>query len=113
MFIKIKTKIKDYFPIIKEKIKNFIFGFGAYWGSWWIILILLLIYSIWWFTILYYKLAIDIWSNRVESLEIQLIEWNKRLKELRKKQNCLVSQFNRIAKTKKVKIWYCRNIVSK
>jgi len=94
--------------LVGNFLKNNLFPILKLGGVGGVVLLIVFIYSIWWFKILYYKLALNIWSHKIESLEMSLKTWEENLKLLQKKQQCLKNQFNRLWEDKKVKVWFCR-----
>lgn len=102
------NKIKHIPYLVWNFFKNNLFPILRLGGVGWVVLLFIFIYSIWWFKILYYKLALNIWNHNIESLEMSIKNWKIKLQLLEKKQDCLKIQFNRLWEDKKVKIWYCR-----
>lgn len=104
----IKTKIKALPYSIINFLKNNLFPILRLGGVGGVILLIVFIYSIWWFKILYYKLAMNVWNHKIESLEMSLKTGKINLELLEKKQKCLQKQYIRLWEDKKVKVWYCR-----
>lgn len=105
---KIKTKIKALPYSVINFLKNNLFPILRLGGVGGVVLLIVFIYSIWWFKILYYKLALNIWSHKMESLELSLKTGKANLEILKLKQECLKKQYVRLWENKKVKVWYCR-----